>query len=110
MTPDEKKAMAAALAFPPLDSITDTLARGLKALPAVDSVHVLATDNALTVWVRLQDGCDEAARADVYRFEDQISGLFPKQLFDFHIIAVPAGRRIEDFLSSASPIFQRNFA
>ena len=110
MVPDEKKPMAAALVFPPLGSITDTLARGLEALPAVDSAHFLAADDALTVWVRLRDGYDEAARTDVYRFEDQISGQFPKLLFDFHIVAVPAGRKIEDFLSNASPIFQRKIA
>ena len=110
MVPEEKKPMAAALAFPPLETITDALARGLKALPAVESAHFLATDDALTVWVRLQDGYNEAARAEVYRFEDQISALFPKLLFDFHIVAVPSGRKIEEFLSNANPIFQRKIA
>jgi hypothetical protein len=79
----------------------------LKALPAVNSAHFLAADDSLTLLVRLQDACDEAARSDVYRFEDQISGLFAKLLFDFHIIAVPAGRKIEDYLSNTTPVFQR---
>jgi hypothetical protein len=110
MSSDGRKPMAAAFACSPLDPITHALKRGLSALSAVDSVHFLATENALTVWVSLQDGYDEAARTDVYRFEDQISGRFPELLFDFHIIAVPADRKIEDFLSNASPIFQRNVA
>jgi hypothetical protein len=110
MVPDEKKAMSAALSFPPLDSVTHALARGLKALPAVDSVHYLPNDNLLTVWVCLQDGYDEASRADVYRFEDQISEQFPMLRFDFHIVAVPAGQKIENYLSNASPIFQRKTA
>lgn len=94
----------------PHDLIARELARGLSGSAAVDSVHFLAAENALSVWVCLQDGDDEAARTDVYRFEDQISGRFPATLFDFHIVAVPAGRKIEDFLSNASPIFQRNIA
>lgn len=109
MSPDGRKPMATALANP-LDRITHELARGLSALSAVDSVHFLATESAFSVWVRLQDGYDETARTNVYRFEDQMSERFPNVLFDFHIIAVPAGRRIEEFLSTASPIFQRNIA
>jgi hypothetical protein len=109
MVPDEKRPMAA-LAFPSLGPIEDALARGLKALPAVDSAHFLAADDALTVWVRLEDAYDEAARNDVYRFEDQISGLFPKLFFDFRLIAVPANRRIEDYLSNTTPVFQREIA
>ena len=109
MSPEERKPMATALACP-RDLIARELARGLSGLPAVDSVHFLAAENALTVWVGLQNSCDEAARTDVYRFEDQISERFPAALFDFHIIAVPAGRKIEEFLSLASPIFQRNVA
>jgi hypothetical protein len=109
MSAEGKKPMATALASPH-DLIARELARGLSGLPAVESVHFLAAENALQVWVSLQDGADEAARTDVYRFEDQISERFPAILFDFHIVAVPAGRKIEDFLSSASPIFQRNIA
>ena len=109
MSPDGRKPMATALANP-LDRITHELARGLSGLSTVDSVHFLAGENALTVWVCLQEGYDETARTNVYRFEDQMSERFPKVLFDFHIIAVPAGRKIEEFLSTASPIFQRNIA
>jgi hypothetical protein len=109
MSPEGKKPMATVLANPH-DLIARELARGLSGLPAVESVYFLAAENALQVWVSLQNGADEAARADVYRFEDQISERFPAILFDFHIVAVPAGRKIEDFLSSASPIFQRNIA
>jgi hypothetical protein len=110
MVPDENKPMSAALVFPPLDSITHALERGLKAMSAVDSVHFLPNDKLLTVWICLQDGYDEASRADVYRFEDQISEQFPTLCFDFHIVAVPAGQKIEDYLSNASPIFRRKTA
>jgi len=109
MSAEGTEPMATVLANPH-NLITRELARGLSGLPAVDSVHFLATENAFSVWVRLQDGCDETARTNVYRFEDQMSERFPKVLFDFHIIAVPAGRKIEEFLSIASPIFQRNIA
>jgi hypothetical protein len=109
MSPEGKKPMATVLASPH-DLIARELARGLSGLPAVESVHFLAAENSLQVWVSLQDGADEAARTDVYRFEDQISERFPTILFDFHIVAVPAGRKIEDFLSRANPIFQRDIA
>jgi len=109
MTPEGRKPMATALAYPE-NLIVRELARGLAGLPAVESVHFLPAENALSVWVCLQDGYDETARTNVYRFEDQMSERFPKVLFDFHIVAVPAGRKIEDFLSVASPIFQRDIA
>ena len=109
MSPEGRKPMATALANPH-DPITRELARGLSGLSAVDSVHFLTTENALSVWVCLEDGYDETARTNVYRFEDQMSERFPKVLFDFHIVAVPAGRKIDEFLSLASPIFQRNIA
>jgi hypothetical protein len=109
MSADERKPMATAFVTPD-NPIARELARGLAGISAVESVHFLAGENALSVWVCLQDGYDETARTNVYRFEDQISERFPKVLFDFHIVAVPAGRKIEDFVSSASPIFQRNVA
>jgi hypothetical protein len=107
MSPKGRNPMAASLVCPH-DQIARELARGLSGLPSVDSVHFLATDTGLSVWVRLRDGDDESARTNVYRFEDQMAERFPKILFDFHIVAVPAGRNIEEFLSTASPIFQRN--
>jgi hypothetical protein len=107
MSPKERNPMAASLVCPH-DLIARELAKGLSGLPSVNSVHFLATDSGLSVWVRLEDGDDESARTMVYRFEDQISERFPKVLFDFHIVAVPDGRNIEEFLSTASPIFQRD--
>ena len=109
MSVEGKKPMATALANPH-DPITRELARGLSALTAVDSVHFLATENALSVWVGLQEDCDETVRTNVYRFEDQMSERFPHVLFDFHIVTVPAGRKIDEFLSAATPVFERNIA
>jgi hypothetical protein len=101
--------MATVLASPH-SLIVRELIKGLSGLPVVNSVHFLATESAFSVWIGLQDGYDETARANVYRFEDQISERFPDAPFDFHIIAVPAGGKISEFLSIANPIFQRNIA
>jgi hypothetical protein len=109
MSAEETDPMATALANPQ-NLIVRELAKGLSGLSAVDSAHFLAAENAFSVWIGLQDGYDETERTNVYRFEDQISERFPKVLFDFHIIAVPAGGKIEEFLSVASPIFQRSIA
>jgi hypothetical protein len=102
--------MATASIGNPYDVITADLGRGLSDLAVVESVHFLPTESALSVWVSLLDGDDQAARNDVYHFEDWISERYPKVLFDFHIVAVPADRKIEDYVSDASPLFQRSIA
>lgn len=79
------------------------LKSGLAKLSAIESVRFLATETALAVWVGLtEDGEDH--RNAVYRFEDKISDLFPEVLFDFHVISLPSGRTLEEFVSSAERI------
>ena len=86
--------------------ITQELKAGLSAMDAVASVYFLSTDNALSVWVGISED-DDATRTKIYRFEDEISQRFSQVLFDFHVVPVPAGRRMEDYISAAQPIFQR---
>lgn len=100
-----KNLMAAAPVFPDY-LIAQEIRTGLSTMGAVASVHFLSTNTALSVWVGIIDD-DDTARTDIYRFEDYISQRFPQVLFDFHIIPVPAGRRMEDYVSTAQPIFQR---
>jgi hypothetical protein len=86
--------------------IAQELKAGLSTMDAVASVYFLSTDTALSVWVGVNKD-DDATRTSIYRFEDDISQRFSQVLFDFHVVPVPAGRRMEDYISSAQPIFQR---
>ena len=106
MTVEDGDSMAT-LSISSYDFISREVARGLAGLPRVDSVHYIAGEKSFGVWIRLFDAADEGDRANVYRFEDQISQRFPSIVFDFHIVAVPVGRTIEEIFSTAIPIFQR---
>jgi hypothetical protein len=94
----------------PLNAIADELAKGLSSLAFVESVHVLQTDRALSVWVGLPEGSSETERSKVYAFEDDISERYPSVLFDFHIVSIPQGRKVQEYISIADPFFQRNIA
>lgn len=94
----------------PLNAIADELAKGLSSLAFVESVHVLQTDKALSVWVGLPEGSSETKRSKVYAFEDGIAERYPSVLFDFHIVSIPPGRKVQEYISTAEPIFQRNLA
>jgi hypothetical protein len=89
--------------------IAGDLEAGLSAMPAVLSVHTLKTERALSVWVGIKPE-DTRVRELVYRFEDEIAGRYADVLFDFHVIPVPAGRKVEDYISNIHPIFQRRVA
>ncbi len=69
------------------------------------AVHFLRTSAALSVWIGLRED-DAETRKVVYRFEDQIAEEFPDTLLDFHVIPLPEGRRMEDFVSVAQVIFE----
>ena len=107
MSPDftDNLRMAAAPVCPDY-LIAQELKAGLSSMDAVASVYFLSTDTALSVWVGISND-DDATRTSIYRFEDDISQRFSQVLFDFHVVPVPAGRRMEDYISSAQPIFQR---
>jgi hypothetical protein len=102
-----KKPMATA----PLD-IEYLVTRDLKALaalPAVGSVHVLQTPAAFLVWIGISSDNREVRDA-IYLFEDGISERHADIMFDFHVIPVPHGRKMEDFVTNAQPVFQRSIA
>ena len=86
--------------------IAEQLKAGLSTMDAVASVYFLSTDTALSVWVGISED-DDTTRTNIYSFEDEISKRFSQVLFDFHVVPVPAGRRMEDYVSAAHPIFQR---
>ncbi len=83
-------------------ALNDSLAH----MPLVSSVHLLPTETALSVWVGISED-DPAVRKDVYLTEDHIADRFPQVLFDFHVVPIPRGKTMGDFISAANPIFQR---
>ena len=95
----------------PLNVIANELARGLSSLQFVESVHVLQTERALSVWVGLPEGLSEIDRNKVYSFEDDLSERYGSAvLFDFHIISIPRGRKIQEYISIADQIYDCNIA
>ncbi len=103
-----KKPMATATNSPAF-AIDHDLKVGLAELPAVRSVYSLYSDNVFSVWVDISQD-EQEVRAAVYRFEDAIADRYTQVLFDFHVIPVPQGRKIEEFVSGAHPIFNRSIA
>jgi hypothetical protein len=103
-----KRKMAASVAID-LDFVAREATARLSADPAVESVHFLPTDTVLSVWVAIAED-NMAVRRSVYGVEDQMSKLFPDILFDFHAVPVPAGKRMEDFVSAAQAVFRRSAA
>jgi hypothetical protein len=100
--------MATATACPDY-AIAAELKAGLSAVSAVISVHTLTTENAFSVWVGIEKD-NAQVRESIYRFEDEIADRYADVLFDFHVVPVPAGRKLEDYVSDAHPIFQRRIA
>jgi hypothetical protein len=78
----------------------------LSLIPVVDSVHVLPARNTLAVWIGITSD-DPEARESIYRFEDKISDRYPSVMFDFHVIPLPPGRKMGDFVTDSEAVFQR---
>ena len=81
----------------------------LSELPAVRSIHLLPTERAFAVWIGIHAD-NRKVRNAIYHFEDEISARYANVLFDFHVIPVPHGRTMEDFVTNAHAVFQRSIA
>ena len=103
-----RKPMATVTAFPDY-AISAELKTGLSGLSEVISVHTLTTENAFSIWVGINKD-NAQVRETIYQFEDEIADRYSDVRFDFHVIPVPTGRKVEDYISNANPIFQRHVA
>jgi len=56
-------------------------------------------DQDLNIWIGVRDDDDES-RANVYRFENILFDKFPALSFDFHVVSLVAGRKLDDFVSA----------
>ena len=98
--------MATAQALNSPQEITQRLVSALASVPGVQSIHYLETEMVFSVWVGISDD-SPVARQAVYDFEDMISQVYQEILFDFHVVPLRAGKRIEEFVSDTQAVFQR---
>jgi hypothetical protein len=85
-----------------------SLASALAVVESVRSAHVYQSERAMVVWIDIAQD-DEPTRRAVYEIEDRLSDKFGGILIDFHLIPVPTGRKIEDFVT-AECVYQRRLA
>jgi hypothetical protein len=88
--------------------IASRLNRQLCAIDAVVSFHFLFRDNTFSGWFGLCNYDDKDLRHAIYEVEEDIESQFPGVEFDFHLVAVPPGRSIDDFISNANMVFKRS--
>ncbi len=88
--------------------IATRLHRRLQELEGVVSLHFLYRDHTFSAWFGLANYDDRSLRHAIYGIEDDIESQFGGVEFDFHLISVPAGRSIEDFVSNANLVFKRS--
>jgi hypothetical protein len=97
--------MATLDASPILYELTTEL-EALRSDPHIQAVCAEWVDETYTVWVGIEDD-NQVARRVAYFVEDQMSEKFPGTAFDFHVIALPKGKKTQDYASNAQVVFQR---
>jgi hypothetical protein len=105
MSFEGKKPMATALADP-AEAIYYALQRGCSDVEGVLSIQTRWLCNVLNVWIGVRED-DDIARGFIYDLEDKLLDKFRNISVDFHVVTIPEGRRLEDYISEASTIFSR---
>ena len=106
--PDEGINCMATTAVPSIDQeIPKQLGSFLKEIDGVVSLHFLFRDGIFSTWVGTTKYAEKSVRHAIYSIEDKIEKDFPRIKFDFHLIAVPPDRKIDDFISNATLVFKR---
>jgi hypothetical protein len=98
-----KKPMATVLADP--DYAINSALTDLSGIGGVLSVKTRWIGNVLNIWIGLCDG--DAARDAVYEFENSFLERFAASAVEFHVLTIPNGRRMEDYVSDARTLYQR---
>ncbi len=78
----------------------------LAKIPAVTSALLLAEQSSLTIFVGLDED-EPAARNLVYDVEDELAVKFPDANVDLHVVAIPEGQRLADYVSNSRCVYQR---
>ena len=101
-----RKPMATVHASPMVHEITAELDT-LRQDSHIQAVYSEWLDDTYVVWIGIQED-DEKARTTAYHLEDRMSERFSDVLFDFHVIALPEGKKTQDYVSNAQVVFQRS--
>lgn len=101
-----RKPMATVPTSPLVDEISSALV-ALRRDRHIQAVCSQWLDDTYVVWVGIREDNSTARRA-VYHLEDEMSEKFPQVLFDFHVIALPDGKKTQDYVSNAQLVFQRS--
>jgi hypothetical protein len=78
----------------------------LSRISGVVSVHARWIENVFNVWIGVRDDDDES-RSLVYDFEGSFLDRFQDLSIDFHVVSVPDGRKLDDYISDATAVFKR---
>ena len=105
MSQSRRKPMATLDASPILYELTAEL-EALHSDPHIQAVCSQWVDETYIVWVGIEDD-NPLARQSVYFVEDRMSEKYPAIMFDFHVIALPKGKKTQDYVANAQVIFQR---
>lgn len=93
--------------------INQEVVRELKArlgqIEGVVSLHFLRDDSDFAVFVGVSK-YERAVRSAIYRVEDEVAEQFRDLRFDFHILAIPESRKVEEFISNAQLVFKHSAA
>jgi hypothetical protein len=101
----QRKPMASATVSIDREIIRELVDR-LEEISSVESAYFLDTPDAFSVWVGLSPD-DARVRSLVYEIEDALTEQHDHIVFDFHVVALPAGRSLRDFMTSAHPVYHR---
>ena len=100
--------MATATAASVEHEIASRLHRRLHGVEGVVSLHFLYRDRTFSAWFGLANYDNKSLRHFIYEIEEDIEREFHGVEFDFHLVAVPQGRSIDDFISNANMVFKRS--
>lgn len=89
--------------------IQKELKEKLSIVDGVDEVRFHEGERCFGIWVGIREGVP-AARDAVYAVEDEITEACPSLIFDFHVVELPTGKHLSQFVSVATKIFERTAA
>lgn len=102
----QKKPMATVRAADPAYNVNAEIENRLSGIAGVTSVQRRWLDDGLNIWVGVREG-DDDSRKMVYEFEDFFLDRFRNIRVDFHVVSIPTGRSLQDYVSDAEIVFQR---
>lgn len=106
----ERRIMSAIATCSPQEVMAEIRAQ-VSGMPFVVSAAAVHHQQEISLFVGVEEEHDSReSRHAVYTLEDQLSERFPQLTFDVHVVLLPPGRKLEEFVSSEPPLFMRDAA